>query len=85
MSAGFAVNLQLLLAHPEAKIDPSAPRGYLESSLLEKLVSMRDLEPKAEDCTKVLYTKVAYSGTRFTGFDVPTRFGCGTPEQKYQI
>lgn len=50
---GFAVNLQLLLAHPDAHIDPNAQRGYLESSLLDKLVTLEELEPKAEDCTKV--------------------------------
>ena len=47
------MSLQLLLSHPEARIDPGAARGYLESSLLEKLVSMEDLEPRAEDCSKV--------------------------------
>ena len=51
---GFAVNLQLLLSNPGAKIDPDAQRGYLETSLLEKLVTLDQLEPKGEDCTKVL-------------------------------
>ena len=50
---GFAINLQLLLAHPDAHIDPGAQRGYLESSLLDKLVTLEELEPKAKDCTKV--------------------------------
>ncbi|KAJ6657029.1 hypothetical protein lerEdw1_003030 [Lerista edwardsae] len=52
--AGFAVALQLLLANREARFDPQAERGYLESSLLQSLVSIEELEPKADDCTKVL-------------------------------
>jgi len=47
------VNLDLLLSHRDAQIDPDAQRGYLESSLLNKLVTLEDLEPKADDCTKV--------------------------------
>jgi galactosylgalactosylxylosylprotein 3-beta-glucuronosyltransferase 3 len=52
--AGFAVNLQLLLDHPEATIDQNAPRGHLETSLLESLVTLDQLEPRGDDCTKVL-------------------------------
>ena len=51
--AGFAVNLQLLLDHPEATIDQNAPRGHLETSLLENLVTLDQLEPRGDDCTKV--------------------------------
>ncbi|KAM3825009.1 galactosylgalactosylxylosylprotein 3-beta-glucuronosyltransferase 3 [Vipera latastei] len=52
--AGFSVALSLLLANPEARFDLLAERGYLESSLLQSLVSMEELEPKADNCTKVL-------------------------------
>ena len=53
-NVGFAVNLDLLLLKPEARIDPDAVRGYLESSILEKLITgMEDLEAKADDCKKV--------------------------------
>uniref|UniRef100_A0A670ZJC5 Galactosylgalactosylxylosylprotein 3-beta-glucuronosyltransferase n=1 Tax=Pseudonaja textilis TaxID=8673 RepID=A0A670ZJC5_PSETE len=52
--AGFAVALSLLLANPEARFDLLAERGYLESSLLQSLVSMEELEPKADNCTKSL-------------------------------
>ncbi|XP_032090358.1 galactosylgalactosylxylosylprotein 3-beta-glucuronosyltransferase 3 [Thamnophis elegans] len=52
--AGFAVALSLLLANPEARFDLLAERGYLESSLLQSLVSMEELEPKADNCSKVL-------------------------------
>ena len=59
MRAGFAVNLDLLLSKSEARIDPDAVRGYLESSILEKVISgMEDLEAKADDCKKVAATTV---------------------------
>ncbi|KAL7978165.1 hypothetical protein Chor_005152 [Crotalus horridus] len=50
--AGFAVALSLLLANPQARFDLLAERGYLETSLLQSLVSMEELEPKADNCTK---------------------------------
>ncbi|XP_075693434.1 galactosylgalactosylxylosylprotein 3-beta-glucuronosyltransferase 3 isoform X2 [Rhinoderma darwinii] len=51
--AGFAVSLSLLLSYPKAQFDPNAERGFLESSLLGPLVSMGELEPKADNCTKI--------------------------------
>ena len=50
--AGFAVNIQLLFIHPEAQFSLGAKRGHLESSFLSGLVTMRDLEPMANDCTE---------------------------------
>ncbi|XP_072345388.1 galactosylgalactosylxylosylprotein 3-beta-glucuronosyltransferase 3 [Scyliorhinus torazame] len=52
--AGFAVALQLLLANREARFDINAERGYLESSLLQSLVSIEELEPRADNCNTVL-------------------------------
>ncbi|XP_053575927.1 galactosylgalactosylxylosylprotein 3-beta-glucuronosyltransferase 3 [Bombina bombina] len=51
--AGFAVSLKLLLSNPKARFDPNAERGFLESSLLGQLVTVDELEPKADNCTKV--------------------------------
>lgn len=51
--AGFAVSLSLLLSHPKAQFDPNAERGFLESSLLAPLVTLEELEPKADNCTKI--------------------------------
>ncbi|MEE6525755.1 hypothetical protein FKM82_025982 [Ascaphus truei] len=51
--AGFAVSLALLLTNHEARFDPAAERGFLESSLLGELVSLGELEPRAENCTKI--------------------------------
>ncbi|XP_028830965.1 galactosylgalactosylxylosylprotein 3-beta-glucuronosyltransferase 3 [Denticeps clupeoides] len=52
--AGFAVSLRLVVAHPGARFDRSAQIGFLESSLLQGLVTMKELEPKADMCTKIL-------------------------------
>ncbi|XP_060730516.1 galactosylgalactosylxylosylprotein 3-beta-glucuronosyltransferase 3 [Tachysurus vachellii] len=52
--AGFAVSLNLVLANPDACFDGNAEMGFLESSFLQNLVTMEDLEPKADMCTKVL-------------------------------
>ncbi|XP_063774122.1 galactosylgalactosylxylosylprotein 3-beta-glucuronosyltransferase 3 isoform X2 [Pseudophryne corroboree] len=51
--AGFAVSLSLLLTHPKACFDPDAERGFLESSLLGQLVTVSELEPRADNCTKI--------------------------------
>ncbi|XP_054723907.1 galactosylgalactosylxylosylprotein 3-beta-glucuronosyltransferase 3-like, partial [Uloborus diversus] len=60
--AGFAVNVTLLLQHPEAAFSLSVPRGYQESKLLKDLVKIEQLEPKANNCTKVLvwHTRTEY-------------------------
>ncbi|XP_056298309.1 galactosylgalactosylxylosylprotein 3-beta-glucuronosyltransferase 3 isoform X4 [Pseudoliparis swirei] len=52
--AGFALSLKLVLANPEACFDGDAPMGFLESSFLQGLVTMDELEPKADNCSKVL-------------------------------
>lgn len=52
--AGFAVSLRLLLDKKDACFDGDAPMGFLESSLLQGLVTMDELEPRADNCTKVL-------------------------------
>lgn len=51
--AGFAVSLNLVLANPEAWFDGNAEMGFLESSFLQNMVTMEELEPKADMCTKV--------------------------------
>ncbi|KAM6970501.1 galactosylgalactosylxylosylprotein 3-beta-glucuronosyltransferase 1-like [Aplochiton taeniatus] len=53
--AGFAVNLRLILARPQAYFKLRGVKGgYQESSLLRELVTVNDLEPKAANCTQVL-------------------------------
>ena len=52
--AGFAVNVQLFLDKPKAKFAYSVKRGYQESEFLRHLdVELKELEPKADMCTKV--------------------------------
>lgn len=52
--AGFSINLKLLLQHPNAAFNPDVPRGYVETSLLRQIIDINEMEPKAENCTKVL-------------------------------
>ncbi|VUZ47457.1 unnamed protein product [Hymenolepis diminuta] len=55
--AGFAVNLDLILSHPDAKFyaDPKF-FGMLETNFLKNLglKNFTELEPKADGCTKIL-------------------------------
>lgn len=53
--AGFAVNVKHFLSRTKAKFAYQVKRGHQESEFLRHLVSSLDeLEPKADDCTKVL-------------------------------
>lgn len=52
--AGFAVNLQHLLSNPNAEFSFNVERGFQESALLSQLVKIEELEPKADNCTKVI-------------------------------
>ena len=55
--AGFAVALPLLMARKEARFSKDAEKGHVESSLLISLIAGKDeLEPKADNCTKVSMT-----------------------------
>ena len=67
--AGFAVNLRLILQHPNAQFTNAVQRGYQESTLLTGLgVMLADLEPKANGCTRVcamLFSYFDYFRDRF--------------------
>ncbi|XP_064600134.1 galactosylgalactosylxylosylprotein 3-beta-glucuronosyltransferase 3-like isoform X2 [Liolophura sinensis] len=52
--AGFAVNLQTILDNPKAEFSLRVKRGYQESELLRHIVTMEELEPLADQCTKIL-------------------------------
>ena len=53
--AGFAINVSLLLNHPDASFSYDVPRGFQESHILSQLISgWSELEPKAANCTQVL-------------------------------
>ncbi|GIY61244.1 galactosylgalactosylxylosylprotein 3-beta-glucuronosyltransferase 3 [Caerostris darwini] len=60
--AGFAVNVSLLIHHRRAAFSLAVARGYQESKLLGDLVTINHLEPKADNCTKVLvwHTRTEY-------------------------
>lgn len=54
--AAFAVNLKLLLRkYPNANFDDSAKRGYLEPTFLNAITTIDELEPLADNCTKVYF------------------------------
>ena len=54
---GFAVNLILILANPNARfVLQGAKSGMQENAFLNKLTKLEDLEPKANNCTKVRLT-----------------------------
>ncbi|XP_052767591.1 galactosylgalactosylxylosylprotein 3-beta-glucuronosyltransferase 3-like isoform X2 [Mya arenaria] len=53
--AGFAVSLHMLEDHARAQFRATAASGYLEVDFIQQLgVTLSDLEPRADDCTKVL-------------------------------
>ena len=55
--AGFAVALPLLMAKKEARFKKDVKAGHVENSLLITLIAGKDeLEPKADNCTKVNMT-----------------------------
>ena len=52
--AGFSINLKLLVKEkPWVNFNAAARRGYLEPSFLEQLTTRDQLEPLADNCTKV--------------------------------
>lgn len=52
--AGFAIGLKYLLKEkPLVKFNSLAKRGFLEPTFLESLTTMNELEPLADNCSKV--------------------------------
>ena len=52
--AAFAINIRkLLVDRPLARFDPDVKPGFLETSFLEQITSVEELEPKADMCMKV--------------------------------
>ncbi|XP_063068651.1 galactosylgalactosylxylosylprotein 3-beta-glucuronosyltransferase 2-like [Engraulis encrasicolus] len=64
--AGFAVNLHVLLAKPNARFVMKGVGGVQETDFLSLLTKVEDLEPLANNCTRVLVwhtrTQPAYVG-----------------------
>ncbi|KAM7408152.1 hypothetical protein PAMA_002034 [Pampus argenteus] len=52
---GFAVNLQVILANPRAQFKRRGSQpGMQESDFLKQITKVTELEPKANNCTRVL-------------------------------
>jgi Glycosyltransferase family 43. len=69
--AGFAINLDLMKKNENVKFSFDVQKGYQESAILSKVLSSaQELEPLAENCTKVC-TKLSKV---FYVFNVRTMF-----------
>ena len=51
--AGFAISLDLILTKPDAKFSYKMAKGFQESEFLSYFTTKEDLEPMANNCTKV--------------------------------
>ncbi|XP_018322384.1 galactosylgalactosylxylosylprotein 3-beta-glucuronosyltransferase I [Agrilus planipennis] len=51
--AGFGINLDLILSKPDVEFSYSAQKGFQESEFLVKFTTKEELEPLADNCTKV--------------------------------
>lgn len=51
--AGFAIDLSLILEKTDAKFQHTMKNGLQESEFLGYFTTMEDLEPLADNCTKV--------------------------------
>ena len=58
--AGFAINTHVLFAYPKLMFNLRATVGYQESDFLEQCCTIQDLEPKADNCTKVYILSLWY-------------------------
>ncbi|TRY69432.1 hypothetical protein TCAL_03788 [Tigriopus californicus] len=84
--AGFAVNLQLILAKSEAKFSLEVKRGYLESEFIGHLISGREeLEAKADLCTKVLVWHTRAEAIKTTGENIRKRKGLPMTNVGFEI
>ncbi|KAG6442495.1 galactosylgalactosylxylosylprotein 3-beta-glucuronosyltransferase I [Manduca sexta] len=51
--AGFAINATLFLDHPDAKFSRKVQSGFQESEILKYFTTKEEMEPLADNCTKV--------------------------------
>ena len=51
--AGFALNTHVLFAYPNLMFMLNITAGYQEWYFLKQCCTIQDLEPKADNCTKV--------------------------------
>lgn len=89
---GFAVSLQVILSNPKAvfKRRGSQP-GMQESDFLKQITTVEELEPKANNCTKVFISlvlpdlKCQHEECATQAISFPFRFSCGTLGQRRLI
>ncbi|KAK3743270.1 hypothetical protein QZH41_016131 [Actinostola sp. cb2023] len=52
--AGFAINIRKIISqYPDASFQPQVRPGLMETSFLEQITRVEELEPKADNCMKV--------------------------------
>lgn len=59
--AGFAINLKVLHNHPNAAFSWDVSRGYQESAILSQVTTVEQLEPMADNCSKVSLCKLYFT------------------------
>lgn len=60
LPSGFAISLNLLLSNPVARFNPYAKEGHLESSFLIQVITMDEVEAKADNCNQVMFLPCIY-------------------------
>ncbi|KAK3082999.1 hypothetical protein FSP39_011258 [Pinctada imbricata] len=55
--ASFAINVDVLFKNPYLQFVSNYSNGYLETKFLEQFTDLPELEPKANNCTKVRRTQ----------------------------
>lgn len=62
--SGFAVNLQVILTNPRAQFKRRGSQpGMQESDFLKQITKVTELEPKANNCTRVSHSNIFTSTT----------------------
>ncbi|KXJ19048.1 Galactosylgalactosylxylosylprotein 3-beta-glucuronosyltransferase 3 [Exaiptasia diaphana] len=52
--AGFAINIRkLIMEYPHASFQPQVRPGLMETSFLEQMTTLDELEPRGDNCMKV--------------------------------
>lgn len=60
--SGFAVNLQVILVNPRAQFKRRGSQpGMQESDFLKQITKVTELEPKADNCTRVSNQVLLYN------------------------
>lgn len=65
--SGFAIGLDLILEKHDAEFSQQMAGGFMESEFLSKFITKDELEPLADNCTKVYVWHTRTEKPKFTG------------------